>query len=91
MIDNDGLRLLCAAIIDKARQDYITGPECNLQRIKVFVRSDLFQLYSLGISPDPSAVLAEWDRERRDYRAELVRNGKRVEHKRTQTGIHKTA
>lgn len=76
MIDNDGLRLLCAAIIDKARQDYITGPECNLRHIETFVRSDLFQVYSLGISPDPSAVLDEWARERRDYRAELIRNGK---------------
>lgn len=91
MIDNDGLRLLCAAVIDKARQDYIMGPECNLPAIEKFVRSPLFQIYSLGISPDPSAVLDEWARERRIYRAELVRNGKRVEHKRTQTGIHKTA
>lgn len=78
MIDNDGLRLLCAAVIDKARQDYITGPECDLQRIETFVRSDLFQLYSLGINPDPDIVLRVWNNERREYRAELIRNGKRV-------------
>jgi hypothetical protein len=78
LIHNDGLRLLCAAVIDKARQDYITGPECNLRRIEAFVRSDLFQLYSLGVNPDPDTVLREWNDERRDYRAELIRNGKRV-------------
>lgn len=78
MIHNDGLRLLCAAVIDKARQDYIMGPECNLPAIEKFVRSPLFQIYSLGISPDPSAVLDEWARERSDYRAELIRNGKRM-------------
>ena len=78
MIHNDGLRLLCAAVIDRARQDYITGPECNLHRIEVFVRSDLFQLYSLGVNPDPDTVLKIWNDERREYRAELIRNGKRV-------------
>lgn len=78
MTDNDGLRLLCAAVIDKARQDYITGPECNLRRIETFVRSELFQLYSLGVNPDPDTVLKIWNDERREYRAELIRNGKRV-------------
>ena len=78
MTDNDGLRLLCAAVIDKARQDYITGPECNLHRIETFVRSELFQLYSLGVNPDPDTVLKIWNDQRREYRAELIRNGKRM-------------
>ena len=76
MTDNDGLRLLCAAVIDKARQDYVAGPECNLRRIETFVRSDLFQLYSLGVNPDPDTVLKIWNDQRREYRAELIRNGK---------------
>lgn len=69
MIDNDGLLLLCAAVIDKARQDYVTGPECNLRRIETFVQSELFQLYSLGLNPDPDTVLKIWNDERRKYRA----------------------
>ena len=76
MIYNDGLRRLCAAVIDKARQDYVAGPECNLHRIEAFVRSDLFQLYSMGVNPDPDTVLRIWNNERREYRAELIRNGK---------------
>lgn len=78
MIHNDSLRLLCAAVIDKARQDYVTGPECNLHHIETFVRSDLFQLYSLGVNPDPDTVLKIWNDQRREYRAELIRNGKRM-------------
>lgn len=76
MINNNGLCLLCAAVIDKARQDYVTGPDCNLHRIEAFVRSDLFQLYSMGLNPDPDTVLRVWNNERREYRAELIRNGK---------------
>ena len=73
-----GICLLCAAVIDKARQDYVTGPDCNLPELEKFVRSDLFQLYSMGLNPDPETVLRVWSEERREYRAELIRNGKRV-------------
>ena len=78
MIYDSGLKLLAAAVIGKAHEDYITGPDCNLAALEKFVRSDLFQLYSMGINPDPETVLRVWREERRDYRAELIRNGKRV-------------
>lgn len=75
---DNGICLLCAAVIDKARKDYVTGPDCNLQALEKFVRSDLFQLYSMGLNPDPDTLLRVWREERRDYRAELIRNGQRV-------------
>lgn len=75
---NNGICLLCAAVIDKARQDYVTGPDCNLAALEKFVRSDLFQLYSMGLNPDPDTVLHVWNEKRREYRAKLIRNGKRV-------------
>ena len=75
---DNGICLLCAAVIDKARQDYVTGPDCNLAALEKFVRSDLFQLYSMGINPDPETVLRVWREERREYCEQLIRNGKRV-------------
>lgn len=73
---DNGICLLCAAVIDKARQDYVTGPDCNLQALEKFVRSDLFQLYSMGLNPDPETVLHVWSEERREWwNGKLVRNG----------------
>ena len=67
MAEKKGLLLLCAAVIEKAHQDYVTGPEIGLKSIEKFVRSDLFTLYSMGINPDPDTVLCIWDQERREW------------------------
>lgn len=71
MIHDSGVRLLAAAVISKAHEDYITGPDCNLAGLEKFVRSDLFQVYSLGINPDPDTVLSIWAKERSDYRCQV--------------------
>lgn len=67
MAEKDGVLLLCAAIIDTAHRDYVTGPEIGLKSIGKFVRSDLFTLYSMGINPDPDTVLRIWDHERWEW------------------------
>lgn len=67
MAEKDGVLLLCAAVVDKAHQDYVTGPEIGLKSIEKFVRSDLFTLYSMGINPDPDTVLRIWDKERWEW------------------------
>lgn len=64
MAEKDGVLLLCAAVIEKAHQDYVTGPEIGLRSIEKFVRSELFTLYSMGINQDPETVLRIWNQER---------------------------
>lgn len=79
-ISGEGLYNLCTAIIDKAHQDYITGTPNELYYLRQFIRGPLFRLYSLGVDADPEAVIQSWDRDRSDYRAQLVRVRNRVEH-----------
>jgi len=79
MIDNDGLMLLCAAVIDKAREDYVTGTEREREAIRHFVRSHLFQVYTLGIPADPEDVISTWDRERMVWHAQRIRVCERMD------------
>lgn len=74
-ISGEGLCNLCAAVIDKAHQDYITGTPNELYYLRQFIRGPLFRLYSLGVDADPEAVIQSWDRDRSDYIGELIRNG----------------
>ena len=84
MTEKDALAKLCSAVITQARNDYLTGTEQELQSLRFFVRSDLFQLYTLGVNPDPEDVLNIWEEERRKYRAERIRIRNRVEREKTQ-------
>ena len=74
MAEKEGLLLLCAAVIEKAHQDYVTGPQIGLKSIEKFIRSDLFTLYSMGINPDPDTVLRIWAKERSEYRCQVYMN-----------------
>lgn len=79
-ISGEGLYNLCAAVIDKAHQDYITGTPNELYYLQLFIRGPLFRLYTLGVDADPDAVIESWERDRSDYRAQLVRVRNRMEH-----------
>lgn len=82
-ISGEGLYNLCTAVIDKAHQDYITGIPNELYYLRQFIRGPLFRLYTLGVDADPDAVIESWERDRRDYRAQLVRVRNRMEHSTT--------
>ena len=79
-ISGEGLYNLCAAVISKAHQDYITGTPKELYDLRQFIRGPLFRLYTLGVDADPEAVIESWERDRGDYRAQLVRVRDRMEH-----------
>lgn len=79
MTEKEALANLCSAVLTQARRDYITGTAQERSSLQVFVRSDLFQLYTLGVNPDPEDVLKAWEDERREYRAERIRIRNRVE------------
>lgn len=79
-ISGEGLYNLCTAVIDKAHQDYITGTPNELYYLRQFIRGPLFRLYTLGVDADPDAVIESWERDRSDYRAQLVRVRNRMEH-----------
>lgn len=79
-ISGEGLYNLCAAVISKAHEDYITGAPDELYDLRQFIRGPLFRLYTLGVDADPDAVIESWDRDRSDYRAQLVRVRDRMEH-----------
>lgn len=72
-ISGEGLYNLCAAVINKAHQDYITGTLNELYDLRQFIRGPLFRLYTLGIDADPDAVIESWERDRSDYRAQRLR------------------
>ena len=74
MADFDGCCRLAAAVIEKAHEDYITAGPREAYLIEQFVRSELFQLYTMGINPDPETVLRIWNDERREHRAQCLRN-----------------
>ena len=84
MTEKEALANLCSAVLTQARRDYITGTSQELRSLQVFVRSDLFQLYTLGVNLDPEDVLKAWEDERREYRAERIRIRHRVEREKTQ-------
>lgn len=79
-ISGEGLYNLCTAVIRKAHQDYITGTPNELYYLRQFIRGPLFRLYTLGVDADPDAVIESWERDRSDYRAQLVRVRNRMEH-----------
>lgn len=79
-ISGEGLYNLCTAVIEKAHQDYITGMPNELYYLRQFIRGPLFRLYTLGVDADPDAVIESWERDRSDYRAQLVRVRNRMEH-----------
>lgn len=79
-ISGEGLYNLCTAVIDKAHQDYITGTPNELYYLRQFIRGPLFRLYTLGVDADSDAVIESWERDRSDYRAQLVRVRNRMEH-----------
>lgn len=72
-ISGKGLYNLCAAVISKAHQDYITGTANELYYLQQFIRGPLFRLYTLGVDADPDAVIESWERDRSDYRAQRLR------------------
>lgn len=79
-VDDEGLLLLCAAVLTQARADYITGDYQMQDSIRKFVRSPLFELYCFGShSPDPETVIQTWDRERRERIAQRIRIFPRME------------
>lgn len=78
-ISGEGLYNLCAAVIDKAHQDYITGTPNELYYLRQFIRGPLFRLYTLGVDADPDAVIESWERDRSDYRAQHLRICHRVD------------
>lgn len=78
-ISGEGLYKLCAAVIDKAHQDYITGTPNELYYLRQFIRGPLFRLYTLGVDADPDAVIESWERDRSDYRAQHLRICHRVD------------
>ena len=79
-ISGEGLYNLCTAVISKSHQDYITGTPNELYYLRQFIRGPLFRLYTLGVDADPDAVIESWERDRSDYRAQLVRVRDRMEH-----------
>lgn len=79
-ISGEGLYNLCTAVISKAHQDYITGTPNELYYLRQFIQGPLFRLYTLGVDADPDAVIESWERDRSDYRAQLVRVRNRMEH-----------
>lgn len=78
-ISGEGLYNLCAAVIDKAHRDYITGTSNELYYLRQFIRGPLFRLYTLGVDADPDAVIESWERDRSDYRAQHLRICHRVD------------
>lgn len=80
---DEGLYNLCAAVISKAHEDYITGTPNELSYLRQFIRGPLFRLYTLGVDADPDAVIQSWERDRSDHRAQLVRVRDRMEHSTT--------
>ena len=78
-ISGEGLYNLCAAVIDKAHQDYITGTPNELYYLRQFIRGPLFRLYTLGVDADPEAVIQSWNRDRSDHIAQRLRICHRVD------------
>ena len=83
MTSKEGLYNLCAAVISKAHQDYITGTPNELHSLQQFVKGPLFRLYTLGVDAEPDAVIESWERDRREYRAKCLRICNRVDHSST--------
>lgn len=68
--DYNGCRLLCAAIIEKAHNDYIfSSTDRERASIIKFINSALFRLYTFGVDVEAQTVIDIWERER-------VENGK---------------
>ena len=73
-IDKDGLYRLAAAVINQAREDYITSSSSReLTTLQHFVRSPLFQIYCMGVDAEPDSVILEWERERSEHFAQRLR------------------
>lgn len=72
--DYNGCMALCAAIIDRAHQDYIVSSETGRQKIINFLHSDLFTLYTMGHEFDINVIVEKWDKEREKVRSEYADN-----------------
>ena len=78
--DSNGCYRLCQAVINQARQDYITGTERECNALEKWVRSQAFGVFSLGAAADPEDVILAWRKQRREHRdAKLIRVRDRVE------------
>ena len=78
--NKEGLYRLCAAVIQKAHGDYITGTPNELYYLRQFIHGPLFKIYSLGVDADPDTVIESWERDRSEYRAKRLRICNRVDH-----------
>ena len=73
-VDSNGCYRLCQAVINQARQDYITGTDRDCQALEKWVRSRAFGVFSLGAAADPEDVIFAWRKQRREHKdAKLVR------------------
>lgn len=72
--DFEGCMALCAAIIDRAHQDYLVSSETGRQKIINFLHSDLFTLYTMGHVFDINLIIEKWDKEREKVRSEYANN-----------------
>lgn len=78
--DSNGCYRLCQAVINQARQDYITGTDRDCQALEKWVRSRAFGVFSLGAAADPEDVIFAWRKQRREHKdAKLVRVRNRME------------
>lgn len=78
--NKEGLYRLCAAVIKKAHNDYITGTPNELYYLRQFIHGPLFKIYSLGVDAEPDTVIASWERDRSEYRDKRLRICNRVDH-----------
>ena len=65
--DLDGLLLMCAAIIDRAHEDYITGTYRERKAIRNFINSEWFRIYTFNNDINADDVISKWNRDRIDY------------------------
>ena len=60
--DTEGILNLAEAIVQQAKQDYITGK--SKIDVLLFLHSDLFANICAVAKTDPKTVFREWERER---------------------------
>lgn len=71
--NKEGFYRLCAAVIKKAHDDYITGTPNELYYLRQFIHGPLFKIYTLGVDAEPDTVIESWERDRSEYRAQRLR------------------
>lgn len=63
--DTEGIFNLAAAIVQQAKQDYVTGK--SKIDVLLFLHSDLFANICAVAKTDPETVYREWEKERLEY------------------------